>query len=277
MVDRRIFKINIPDGNSFFGVVKILKTIATPCCFVFYKDRMIMQVYPSDPNKCVSEGLLLSININPNEFLSYEVDMDLINDPDNDRHVIFINSSVLKDQIGNSNKKQGICMYQYEDSSQVHVETHSASIRHGRINTENKDPSDYKEFDSSDFQRPINQPNCRITLFEFVEQIKSIVKIKINKAQICVGDNYLCISATSNSNISNKEKVWVQNDSERGEEITSIDVKKNVIGVFGHMQPLSNGCGVIRVYAEKESGVIRFVTKVGHFGELFIYVFQDQN
>jgi hypothetical protein len=275
MSQNKIFNFNIPDGHSFNGIIKVLKTVAAPCSFILRQNQMTMQIDPrkdSDSNE--DEGLVLVVEINTVELLEYTIDMNLVNDPKNKCHVIFLNSSVLKDQIGSVTKKHGIRMYQYVDDPKVHIESYvSGMCNRGSINTEHKSASDRTEFDLSDFKRSLKNPNCRIVLHDFVDSIKRITRIKITKAYVKVTEDSLRISATSNSNTSDKYAIWPEGTMDDEEDaITELFIRKNVISVFTHLQGLSSG-GTIRVYAEEGTNVIRFVSKVGHFGELFIYVF----
>lgn len=267
MEKRCIFDVNLVDGNTILQLVKSHKLIPGPFPLVFSEDGITLL--------SETDGIIIRSRIDHQQTCKFVFNKDLINDKERGLHVIFINGRSLHDQIGTMSKKEGIMMWQEENSNEMKVGTYSfgEGKNVGSILIENTSKI-YRSLDTSHFSRKDSDPSCRLPLQWFVSSMKKINRIRISKAKIAVGDNTFTIGASSNSGVLEKDFIWGEEDGKieiNSSEIKTMLVSKNVINVFVHLNGLSNG-GIIRVYAEPLTDIIRFSTNIGYYGPMDIYI-----
>lgn len=270
MEKKRIFDVNLVDGNTILQLVKSHKLIPGSFPLVFSEDGITIM--------SETEGIILRSHIDRQQTCKYVFNSELINDPESGRHVIFINGRSLHDQIGTMSKKEGIMMWQDFGSNEMKVGTYSfgEGKNVGSILIENTSKI-YRSLDTSQFTRKDCNPNCRLPLQWFVSSMKKINRIRITKAKITVGENIFSVGASSNSGVLDKDFIWGEDEAgAEQKDLKEMLVSKTVINIFIHLNGLSNG-GIIRVYAEPLTDVIRFSTNIGYYGPLDIYIHSEDS
>lgn len=268
MTRKCIWSVNIPEESPFLAALKVLKS--KPSCYpiVITEEEMRIEFFSPNP---------ILFRLNPLKLLEYTVDKQYFNKPEIGSHVVFLNLSLLRDQIGSVTKRSGIRMWQFAGSEKIHLRGYSPNGESGRgtIKTENQD---YIPLDLSGFEN-LKYPSCKVTLYSFVAEMKQLLKIKITKAQMITTDRTIHFSAVGNSGCSDKAINWpydedfgdVQEDCEFAHKQ---EVSKDIVNLFSKLGSL--GTAIVRIYAEQGTKVVRFVVDVGNFAELFIFVSPTQ-
>lgn len=264
-----VFRVDFSDGYTLRQLFEFFR-MSLPCAPLFLHEKGITIERGNG-----SDTLFVRANINRMDLVDYKLNMDLVNDPKNRRHIVNFELNEFQVQMKSIAKKEGILLVQYPQFSDcpgtVHGQAYGGNKNSaGSILFRTQKYEDVKyEIDDGITNETI--PNAVIPLPAFFNACSNLSRVKHPFALMSVYPNGVRLDANNESGSTGRGNIWGD---------CSGFVNKKVVEPYKTCIPLHiiktlvktanfHSAGIVRVYGTSNQ-LVRLEIPVGCYANVMI-------